>query len=91
MKHVVPVSEALQPVGLPLAVLSSKFLETNNKVAKGFMRKLPGGGRRRGGSWAHLPLVQGLKRCTIASAVAREQLYKLAADDTAVVEYVGGN
>lgn len=75
ISHVCDMSAALKEQGLSLAVVSSKFLEANNKVVKAVMRRLPGGGKRRDGSYAHLPLVQGLKRCVAASFVKRQALY----------------
>jgi hypothetical protein len=75
INHIVDMSKVLKERGLSLAVVSSKFLEANNKVVKAIMRRLPGGGRHTG-SCAHLPLVQGLKRCIAASRVRRLELYK---------------
>jgi hypothetical protein len=57
------MSKVLSERGLWLAVVSSKFLEAN-KVVKAIMRRLSGSGG--GASFAHLPLVQGLKRCVAA-------------------------
>jgi NADH:ubiquinone oxidoreductase subunit E len=71
----VDMSKVLKEHGRSLAVVSSKFLEANNKVVKAIMRRLPGRGRRTS-SFAHLPLVQGLKRCITASCVRRVELYK---------------
>ena len=59
--------------------MSSRFLEANNKNVKAIMRNLPGGGQKRDGTFAHLPLVQGLKRSVASAAVARRQLYERAA------------
>jgi hypothetical protein len=75
ISHVCDMSAALKEQGLSLAVVSSKFLEAKNKVVKAVMRRLPGGGKRRDGSYAHLPLVQGLKRCVAALFVKRQALY----------------
>jgi hypothetical protein len=75
INHIVDMSKVLKERGLSLAVVSSKFLEANNKVVKAIMRRLPGWGRHTG-SCAHLPLVQGLKRCIAASRVCRVELYK---------------
>jgi hypothetical protein len=70
------MQQDLLKVGLSLGVVSSKFLEASNKIVKSIMRRLPGGGKNTDGSVAHLPLVQGLKRCLVASYVARMQLYE---------------
>lgn len=78
--HILDMSKLLQKQGLSLAIVSSKFLEANNKVVKAVMRRLPGGGQRRDGSFAHLPLVQGLKRCIAASHARRQELYKAFAE-----------
>jgi hypothetical protein len=88
LEHVVPMSKQLKSKGLSLAVVSSKFLEANNKVVKAVMRRLPGGGKRRDGTFAHLPLVQGLKRCIAAGHVRRQELYKAFAEgkDAGVVD-----
>jgi hypothetical protein len=69
------MSQDLLKLGLSLGVVSSKFLEASNKIMKSIMRRLPGGGMNSHGSVAHLPLVQGVKRCLVASHVARMQLY----------------
>jgi hypothetical protein len=42
LKHVVPMTEELLTKGVSLAVVSSRFLEANNKVVKGCLRRLPG-------------------------------------------------
>jgi hypothetical protein len=44
INHIVDMSKVLKERGLSLAVVSSKFLEANNKVVKAVMRRLPGGG-----------------------------------------------
>jgi hypothetical protein len=72
MRHVCRQTKKLLPLKLSLAVLSSNFLEANNKVAKAVMRRLPGGGVRQPGG-EHLPLVQGFKRCHAVSCVVRLQ------------------
>jgi hypothetical protein len=68
MRHACMQTEKLLALQLSLAVLSSIFLEANNKVVKAVMRRFPGGDVRRpeGG---HLPLVQGFKRCYAASSI----------------------
>jgi hypothetical protein len=67
MRHV-----GRQTKKLSLAVLSSKILEANNKVAKAVMRRLLGGKVRQPGE-EHLPFVQGFKRCHAVSCVVRLQ------------------
>jgi hypothetical protein len=68
------MSEDLSQQGISLSAVSSKFLEANNKVFKGILRRLPGGGKAHE-DCAHLPLVQALQRTIVASRVARERLY----------------
>jgi hypothetical protein len=70
MRHVCRQTKKLLPLKLSLAVLSSKFLEANNKVAKAVMRRLPEAGVRQPGR-EYLPLVQGFKRCHAVSCVVR--------------------
>jgi hypothetical protein len=66
INHIVEMSRVLKERGLSLAVVSSK-------VVKAVMRRLPEGGRHTR-SFAHLPLVQGLKRSIAASCVRRVEL-----------------
>jgi hypothetical protein len=66
--------------GLSLAMMSSTFLEANNIIVKAVLRRLPGGGQRREGSAALLPLVQGLKKCIVMGRVSRPALFCLLAD-----------
>jgi hypothetical protein len=44
INHSIDMSKVLKERGPSLAVVSSKFLEANNKVVKAIMRRLPGGG-----------------------------------------------
>lgn len=75
LQHLLEQTRELGKFGMSLAMVSSKFLEANNKVVKAVMRRLPGGGRSRAGH-AHLPLVQGLKRCIAMATIGRPKLYK---------------
>jgi hypothetical protein len=74
MSHAVEMSEELAKNSL--AVVSSRFLEANNKVVKAVMKRLPGGAVRRSGSHAHLPLVHGLKKRIALAHVSRPKLYE---------------
>jgi hypothetical protein len=74
------MSRVLKARGLSLGVVSSK-LEANNKTVKAILSRLPGGGKRKDGSFSHLPLVQALKRCIAASRVKRIEMYKRFAED----------
>jgi hypothetical protein len=47
LEHVVNQTEALQKHQMSLALLSSKFLEANNKCVKAVLRQLPGGGTHK--------------------------------------------
>jgi hypothetical protein len=76
LSHIVPMSKTLKTQGLSLSKVSSTFLEANNKVVKSVMQRLPGGGRQKQGSNAHLPLVQALKKCIIIGAVSRPLVYQ---------------
>jgi hypothetical protein len=78
--HIVDMSKLLKKQGLSMAIVPSKILEANKKVVKAVMLRLPGRGKRRDGSFAHLPLVQGLKQCIAASHVRRQELYKSFAE-----------
>jgi hypothetical protein len=80
LDHIVDQCKQLSKYGLLLAMLSSKFLEANNNIVKAVLRRLPGGGQRREGSHAHLPLVQGLKKCIVMGWVSRPALYRSLAD-----------
>ena len=75
ISHVVKQSSLLAAQGMSLAVVSSKFLEANNKVVEAVMRRLPGGSTKRDGRNSHLPVVQALRRCVASSFVARPEAY----------------
>jgi hypothetical protein len=68
LSHVVEMSEDLSRQGISLSAVSRTVLEANNKVLKGILRRLPGGGK------AHEDCAH-LKRTIVASRVARERLY----------------
>jgi hypothetical protein len=80
LDHIVDQCKQLSKYGLSLAMLSSKILEANNKIVKAVLHRLPVVGQRREGSHAHLPLVQGLKKCIVMGRVSRPALYRSLAD-----------
>jgi hypothetical protein len=68
-------TKELRELHMSLALLSSKFLEANNKCVKAVLRRLPGGGTHKA-NMSHLPLVQGFLMCIACSYVVRRtQLY----------------
>jgi hypothetical protein len=68
-------TKELTELHMSLDLLSSKFLETNNKLVKAVLRRLPGGGTHRA-NMSHLPLVQGFLQYVACSYVVRHtQLY----------------
>jgi hypothetical protein len=75
LDHVVNQTKELTELHMSLALLSSKFLEANNKFVKAVLRRLPGRGMRKG-NMSHVPLVQGFLKCISCSYVVRHtQLY----------------
>jgi hypothetical protein len=75
LDHVVSQTKELRELHMSLALLSSKFLEANNKCVKAVLRRLSGGGTRKA-NMSHLPLVQGFLKCGACSYVVRHtQLY----------------
>jgi hypothetical protein len=83
--------QELLPLKLSLAVLSSNFLEANNKVAKAVMRRLLGGGVRQPGG-EHLPLVQRFKWCHGVSCVVwHTQTYPTFAKELIDIEEESGH
>jgi hypothetical protein len=67
--------------GLSLALVSSKFLESNNKVVKAILARFTGSGRHKDGSFALLTLVQGFIRFIATSCVKRLAVYAELARD----------
>jgi truncated hemoglobin YjbI len=74
--HVLEQQRTLLDQGMSLGMVSSKFLEANNKVVKGVMRRLPGGGSQASTSASRMPLVQALKKCIAMGKMGRHRVYK---------------
>lgn len=78
ISHMLDEAIKLKRLGLAPVVMSSRFIEANNKNIKAMSRSLPGGGVKIDDN-SHLPLVQCFKKLVASNSVERRAWYlKLA-------------
>jgi hypothetical protein len=71
LDHLVEQAERLNQMGLSHAVMSSRWLEGNNRPAKAHARMLPGGGQGSQGGFGNDPLWLILQHLTLHNFVKR--------------------
>jgi hypothetical protein len=68
---------ALQALGLSLSMVSSRCVELQNAPIHAISRSLPGGVREQG-NFAHLPIVQLMRKLYMRNLLLRRQFYQEA-------------
>lgn len=80
LEHLVDQLEELAELGLSLGVLSSRFLEANNRIVKRLAATLRGGGQEVEGRFTHDPLFLQFNRLNETNYVQRRVLFSQLQD-----------
>lgn len=75
LDHLLTQVRALQSMGLSMAIVSSRFLEANNRTVKARVHTLPGGGRKVEGEYCHDALFLSFTYLTERNFVQRRVAY----------------
>jgi hypothetical protein len=87
--HLIKQTVGLHKMGLSLALMSSRYLEANNKVVKSRYKSLPGGGRQREGSYCNEPVFLTFSHLYQHNFVKRRLLWKKVAHQRKEAEKAG--